>query len=155
MASAEASTLIDALPANLATDDRAVRARARLDFAIALQDAPAAEVLDARIAASPALAAKFKDCPAANGRHCRDLMTFVKDRPGHDLRYAVDATKIRRELGWAPAHTFEEGIRETVRWYLAHPDWCARIAAGTYRRERLGLSVTDGGARGAGEAVSS
>jgi dTDP-glucose 4,6-dehydratase len=74
----------------------------------------------------------------------RRLVTLVADRPGHDLRYAVDAGKIRRELGWAPGHTFEQGIRETVLWYLAHRDWCACI--GAYRRDRLGLGRHDGGA---------
>ena len=68
------------------------------------------------------------------------LIQYVKDRPGHDRRYAIDAGKIQRELGWAPKHTFEQGIRETVRWYLDHLAWCARISAGVYRRERLGLS---------------
>jgi dTDP-glucose 4,6-dehydratase len=53
------------------------------------------------------------------GGNSRRLITFVKDRPGHDRRYAIDAAKIERELGWRPAHTFESGIRETVRWYLA------------------------------------
>jgi dTDP-glucose 4,6-dehydratase len=77
--------------------------------------------------------------PAGQGSY-RRLITFVKDRPGHDRRYAIDASKIQRELGWRPAHTFEQGIRETVRWYLDHRDWCARITLGTYRRERLGLS---------------
>jgi dTDP-glucose 4,6-dehydratase len=76
--------------------------------------------------------------PRAGGSR-RALVTFVADRPGHDRRYAIDASKIRRELGWAPAHSFEQGIRETVRWYLDHRGWCARIAAGAYRRERLGL----------------
>jgi dTDP-glucose 4,6-dehydratase len=70
----------------------------------------------------------------------RRLITYVADRPGHDRRYAVDATKIRKDLGWTPAHTFEQGIRETVQWYLDHRDWCGRITAGVYRRERLGLS---------------
>ncbi len=55
------------------------------------------------------------------GGNSRRLITFVKDRPGHDRRYAIDAAKIDRELGWRPAHTFETGIRETVRWYLGHP----------------------------------
>jgi dTDP-glucose 4,6-dehydratase len=80
--------------------------------------------------------------PALRARGLRayaDLKTFVPDRPGHDRRYAIDASKIRRELGWAPRHAFEDGIRETVRWYLAHRDWCEAVQSGTYRRERLGL----------------
>jgi dTDP-glucose 4,6-dehydratase len=74
--------------------------------------------------------------PAGESR--RRLKTFVADRPGHDRRYAIDATKIRRELGWTPAHTFEDGLRETVQWYLDHRDWCEQVA-GRYDRERLGL----------------
>jgi dTDP-glucose 4,6-dehydratase len=66
------------------------------------------------------------------------LKTFVADRPGHDRRYAIDATKIRRELGWRPVHAFEEGLRATVRWYLDHRDWCEQVQAGRYNRERLG-----------------
>ena len=69
----------------------------------------------------------------------RALRTFVADRPGHDRRYAIDATRIRRELGWAPARTFEAGLRETIVWYLEHRDWCEAIQAGRYDRERLGL----------------
>jgi dTDP-glucose 4,6-dehydratase len=69
-----------------------------------------------------------------------DLKAFVDDRPGHDRRYAIDATKIRRELGWAPRHDFDEGLRRTVRWYLDHGDWCAAVQAGRYGRERLGLA---------------
>ena len=69
----------------------------------------------------------------------RALKTFVADRPGHDRRYAIDATKIRRELGWAPARSFERGLRDTVEWYVAHRDWCAAVQAGRYGRERLGL----------------
>ena len=69
----------------------------------------------------------------------RSLKTFVPDRPGHDRRYAIDATKIRRELGWAPQRSFEEGLRETVEWYVGHRDWCAAVQAGRYQRERLGL----------------
>jgi dTDP-glucose 4,6-dehydratase len=69
----------------------------------------------------------------------RGLKTFVADRPGHDRRYAIDATKIRRELGWAPAHSFESGLRETVRWYVEHRDWCEAVQSGRYDRQRLGL----------------
>src|SRR5205823_6151679 len=70
----------------------------------------------------------------------RTLKTFVKDRPGHDRRYAIYGTKIRRELGWAPARTFDEGLRETVAWYLDHRDWCGAVQGGRYDRQRLGLS---------------
>jgi len=74
-----------------------------------------------------------------SGVSYRSLKTFVPDRPGHDRRYAIDATKIRRELGWAAARTFEGGLRETVEWYVAHRDWCDAVQAGRYGRERLGL----------------
>ncbi len=76
--------------------------------------------------------------PAAAARSA--LKTFVPDRPGHDRRYAIDATKIRRELGWTPRHTFETGLRETVVWYLEHRAWCEAVQAGRYDRQRLGLS---------------
>ncbi|MFN3377577.1 MAG: GDP-mannose 4,6-dehydratase, partial [Burkholderiaceae bacterium] len=61
------------------------------------------------------------------------LITHVPDRPGHDRRYAIDARKIERELGWRPAETFETGIRKTVQWYLDHPDWVQRVQSGAYR----------------------
>lgn len=67
-----------------------------------------------------------------------DLITFVKDRPGHDLRYAIDAGKIGRELGWQPRETFESGLRKTVKWFLDNEEWCRRVQDGSYRRERLG-----------------
>ena len=67
-----------------------------------------------------------------------DLITFVKDRPGHDLRYAIDARKIERELGWVPQETFESGLRKTVQWYLNNLEWCRRVQDGSYQRERLG-----------------
>ena len=64
------------------------------------------------------------------GGNSRKLITFVKDRPGHDRRYAIDASKIKRELGWVPAHKFEEGLRETVRWYLEHQSWVEAVLKG-------------------------
>ncbi|GEP57393.1 dTDP-glucose 4,6-dehydratase [Reyranella soli] len=67
------------------------------------------------------------------------LIEFVTDRPGHDARYAIDASKIRRELGWRPRHSFEDGLRQTVRWYLDHKGWWERVMSGAYRGERLGL----------------
>jgi dTDP-glucose 4,6-dehydratase len=67
------------------------------------------------------------------------LITFVEDRPGHDRRYAMDASKIRRELGWTPQETFESGMEKTVRWYLDNREWCERALSGGYRGERLGL----------------
>ena len=70
---------------------------------------------------------------------CTSLITYVKDRPGHDRRYAIDAGKILRELGWKPEHDFESGLRRTVAWYLDNPRWVERVQSGKYRRERLGL----------------
>jgi len=69
------------------------------------------------------------------------LITFVTDRPGHDARYAIDAGKIARELGWKPRHTFEKGLRDTVRWYLDNKTWWERVRSGVYRGERLGVAV--------------
>ena len=69
----------------------------------------------------------------------RDLITFVADRPGHDLRYAIDATKIERELGWTPDETFTSGMRKTVAWYLANESWWRQVLDGSYQGERLGL----------------
>lgn len=73
-----------------------------------------------------------------------ELITFVEDRPGHDLRYAIDAGKINTELGWAPAETFDSGLRSTVKWYLDNPAWCAHVLDGSYKRERLGLLMEAG-----------
>ena len=70
--------------------------------------------------------------PSAAGSYAR-LVTYVKDRPGHDRRYAIDARKIERELGWRPAETFQSGIRKTVQWYLDNPGWIANVQSGAYR----------------------
>ncbi|MFN1551703.1 dTDP-glucose 4,6-dehydratase [Vibrio natriegens] len=70
--------------------------------------------------------------------HYQDLITYVTDRPGHDVRYAIDASKIERELGWKPEETFESGIRKTVEWYLNNKEWWSRVLDGSYSRERLG-----------------
>ena len=71
----------------------------------------------------------------------QNLITYVTDRPGHDVRYAIDASKIARELGWKPAETFESGIRKTVEWYLANQKWWSRVLDGSYSFERLGTSM--------------
>lgn len=75
---------------------------------------------------------------ARSVRDYKELVTFVKDRPGHDRRYAIDASKVQRELGWQPEETFESGIRKTVQWYIDNLEWCRRVQDGTYQRERLG-----------------
>lgn len=75
--------------------------------------------------------------PRRSGSY-QDLITFVADRPGHDLRYAIDCSKIERELGWRPQETFDTGLRKTVRWYLENPAWWGAIRSGKYRGERLG-----------------
>ena len=77
--------------------------------------------------------------PRANGQPYESLITFVKDRPGHDLRYAIDATKIKNDLGWIPKESFDSGIRKTVEWYLNNLEWCRRVQDGSYQRERLGV----------------
>ena len=69
-----------------------------------------------------------------------DLITFVQDRPGHDQRYAIDASKIERELGWVPEETFETGLRKTVQWYLDNLEWCKRVQDGSYQGQRLGFT---------------
>jgi dTDP-glucose 4,6-dehydratase len=74
-----------------------------------------------------------------NSRSRRDLISFVADRPGHDMRYAIDPQKIERELGWVPLETFETGIRKTVQWYMHNRTWWERIQSGVYRGERLGV----------------
>lgn len=71
---------------------------------------------------------------------CRSLITFVKDRPGHDRRYAIDSTKIKRELGWQPKHVLEDALRKTVEWYLTNNSWVEGVTSGKYQRQRLGIN---------------
>jgi dTDP-glucose 4,6-dehydratase len=78
---------------------------------------------------------------ACRGRAFSDQITFVKDRPGHDTRYAIDAGKIARELGWMPAETFDTGLEKTVRWYLENQNWWQRVLDGSYRLERIGTAA--------------
>jgi len=87
-------------------------------------------------ASNPALA-------AARVTSYGELKTFVEDRPGHDRRYAINAEKIRQELGWRPAHDLDAGLAATVRWYLENREWCESVQSGSYQRERLGLSSPD------------
>lgn len=79
--------------------------------------------------------------PPLSGGPRETLITYVADRPGHDLRYAIDASKIRRELGWEPSESFESGLRKTVEWYLANRSWWERIRSGVYKGERLGATA--------------
>lgn len=79
--------------------------------------------------------------PQANSQSYESLISFVKDRPGHDMRYAIDASKIANELNWTPDESFESGIRKTVEWYLNNLEWCRRVQDGSYQGERLGANV--------------
>ncbi len=80
------------------------------------------------------------DVGAHSVREYRELITYVTDRPGHDVRYAIDASKIERELGWKPRETFETGLRKTVQWYLDNKEWWQRVQNGSYQGERLGVA---------------
>ncbi|MCR6626673.1 MAG: dTDP-glucose 4,6-dehydratase [Pseudoxanthomonas sp.] len=79
--------------------------------------------------------------PREDGQPRSSQITFVADRPGHDRRYAIDASKLKDELGWEPAYTFEQGIAETVDWYLSNQDWVERVLDGSYRLERIGTAA--------------
>ena len=79
--------------------------------------------------------------PREDGKPRESQITYVADRPGHDRRYAIDASKLRDELGWEPKYTFERGIAETIDWYLAHQDWVQRVLDGSYRLERIGVAA--------------
>jgi dTDP-glucose 4,6-dehydratase len=78
--------------------------------------------------------------PLPNGERRESLISYVKDRPGHDRRYAIDASKIKTQLGWRQTETFESGLAKTVDWYLENQDWCSRVLDGSYRGERLGIT---------------
>jgi len=80
--------------------------------------------------------------PAQDGRPYAELITYVTDRPGHDMRYAIDASKIQRDLGWTPEETFESGLEKTVDWYLSNQHWIERVLDGSYMGERLGEAMT-------------
>ena len=81
--------------------------------------------------------------PRSNGSSYSELITYVTDRPGHDFRYAIDASKIKNELNWEPKETFETGIRRTIQWYLENEDWWRKIQDGSYNQERLGMKKSD------------
>jgi dTDP-glucose 4,6-dehydratase len=85
--------------------------------------------LDARFTADPDLAERFPDAPCASGASARDLISFVEDRAGHDWRYAIDASRITDELGYAPRESFETGLERTLDWYLANEDWWRPLLA--------------------------
>jgi dTDP-glucose 4,6-dehydratase len=91
------------------------------------------DTLDRAFAADPELASRFPSCPAASGDSCRSLMSYVTDRPGHDHRYAIDATKLAGELGNRCSVAFDSGLDLTIRWYLAHEDWWRDVTSGAYK----------------------
>jgi dTDP-glucose 4,6-dehydratase len=92
------------------------------------------ELIDRSFAADPALRARFPHAAPAQGQPSASLIRYVQDRPGHDRRYAIDATRIRRELGFAPRETFATGMARTLAWYLAHEDWWRAVMDGRYRQ---------------------
>jgi dTDP-glucose 4,6-dehydratase len=103
-------------------------------------------LVDEAFAGDSALGSRFPSAPAAKGKKTDTLVTFAKDRPGHDRRYAIDATKIERELGFVPRESFETGIRKTIAWYLANEAWWRGVMDGSYRewlRRWYGETATD------------
>jgi dTDP-glucose 4,6-dehydratase len=91
------------------------------------------KITDELLAKDAAMRSAFPQCPASGGRNCDTLIQFVKDRPGHDRRYAIDCTKASRELGFAPSVSLEEGLRRTFEWYLTHEPWWRDVMNGSYR----------------------
>jgi len=92
------------------------------------------DLIDARFAQDASLANEHPHCPAAQGKSSRSLIAYVTDRPGHDHRYAIDASKLAHELGWTPQETFESGIAATIDWYLNNQDWVAQVQSGEYQQ---------------------
>jgi dTDP-glucose 4,6-dehydratase len=90
-------------------------------------------LMDEAFSTDRTLALRFPESPSARGKASRELVTFVPDRPGHDHRYALDSTKIERDLGFSPLESFETGIRKTLAWYLANEPWWRAVMNGTYR----------------------
>jgi dTDP-glucose 4,6-dehydratase len=90
-------------------------------------------LVDEAFARESGLRTRFPNGPAARGGRSAELITLVRDRPGHDRRYAIDTSKIERELGFCPNESFETGIRKTVDWYLSHEEWWRRVMDGRYR----------------------
>ena len=100
-------------------------------------------LMDNEFAKNSALATHFPKATAALAGKSESLITYVKDRPGHDRRYAIDATKTNDELGYAPKESFETGIKKTVQWYLENSEWCRHVQDGSYQRERLGVESVE------------
>ncbi|MFA0448931.1 dTDP-glucose 4,6-dehydratase [Vibrio breoganii] len=92
------------------------------------------------VAKNEAFLSRHPELDSGSSKTYTDLITYVTDRPGHDVRYAIDASKIERELGWTPEETFESGIRKTVEWYLNNKEWWSRVLDGSYAGERLGVN---------------
>ena len=98
--------------------------------------------MDQRVSNSPELQQRFPDSPAVSGKPSNSLIIYVKDRPGHDTRYAIDATKTTKELGYKPVESFESGIEKTLDWYLGNEDWWRSIMDGSYQ-DWIELQYTD------------
>lgn len=92
------------------------------------------DLIDAQFKANSALAAQFPECPAARGEHTRALISYVKDRPGHDRRYAIDPSRISAQLGFEPSESLATGLARTVDWYLTHSEWWSAVLDGSYRK---------------------
>jgi dTDP-glucose 4,6-dehydratase len=90
-------------------------------------------IIDTKFAEDPEIRRRFPSCPAASGRPCSELITFVRDRPGHDRRYAIDASKIESQLTFVPRHSIDAGLASTVSWYTENESWWRAVMDGSYR----------------------